>query len=155
MAIDVPLDVTREFDVAAPVAEVFEVLADVPRSASHFPQVKRLTDLGDAVFRWEMEKVGAGQLSIQTVYASRYTSDRKKGSVTWEPVEGEGNAAIAGSWSIRKKKAGSHLVLRIQGHLRLPLPGLMKALAVPLVTSENERMIDGYVANLTRSFGAA
>ena len=35
MAITVPFDLAYEFEVNAPCAEVFSVLADVPTSASH------------------------------------------------------------------------------------------------------------------------
>ena len=76
MAITVPFDLAYEFEVKAPFAEVFAVLSDVPASAGHFPKVARLVDLGANTYRWEMEKVGAGQVSIQTIYASRYVSDK-------------------------------------------------------------------------------
>ena len=35
----------------------------------------------------------------------------------------------------------------------LPLPSLMKLLVVPVVNSENEKLIDGYIANLIQRFG--
>jgi hypothetical protein len=39
MSIDVTIDLGYEFDVKASAKEVFDVLADVPVSASHFPHV--------------------------------------------------------------------------------------------------------------------
>jgi carbon monoxide dehydrogenase subunit G len=153
MAITVPFDLAYEFEVKALAPDVFAVLADVPTSASHFPKVARLVDLGANSYRWEMERVGTAQIGIQTIYASKYASDKKKGSVTWTPVKGEGNAAIGGSWTITDKKTSTLVVLKIKGELNVPLPGLMKMVVVPLVTSENEKLVEKYVDNLIQRFG--
>jgi carbon monoxide dehydrogenase subunit G len=153
MAITVPFDLKYDFTVKARPGEVFGVLSDVPASASHFPKVARLVDLGGGTYRWEMEKVGTDKINIQTVYASNYVSDRKKGSVVWTPVKGEGNALISGSWTIVDKKKATQLVLKINGELNVPLPGLMKMIVAPVILGENERLIEKYVANLTAHFG--
>ena len=153
MAITVPFDLAYEFEVNAPTAEVFAVLADVPTSASHFPKVSKLVDLGQGAYRWEMEKVGTAKLNIQTIYASRYVVDKKKGTVVWTPVAGEGNASIGGSWTVTDKKKYTHLVLKIAGELTVPLPGLMKALVAPFAISENEKLVEQYIANLCKAFG--
>ena len=87
MAVTVNIDLGYEFEVKAKAAEVFEVLSDVPTSVSHFPKVDKLTDMGDGVYKWEMEKVGTAQVNIQTVYASKYTSNKAKGTVVWTPVK--------------------------------------------------------------------
>jgi carbon monoxide dehydrogenase subunit G len=81
MAITVDIDLGYEFAVKAAYKDVFDVLSDVPTSVSHFPKVEKLSDLGDGVYQWEMEKVGTAQVHIQTVYACKYVSDRAKGTV--------------------------------------------------------------------------
>ena len=81
MSITVPVHLGYEFEVKAKAAEVFAVLADVPRSASHFPKVHSLTDLGDGAYQWDMEKVGTEHINIHTVYASKYVSNKAKGRV--------------------------------------------------------------------------
>ncbi len=97
MSITVSIDLGYEFDVKASAKEVFDLLSDVPTSVSYFPKVDKLTDLGDGVYRWEMAKVGTAQVNIQTIYASKYVSNRAKGTVVWTPVKGEGNALVGGS----------------------------------------------------------
>ena len=153
MAITVPFDLAYEFEVHAPFAEVFALLADVPASASHFPKLARLVDQGEGVYRWEMEKVGTDAIHLQTVYASRYVADKKKGRVVWTPVAGQGNALVGGSWAISNKKTYTHLVLRIEGELQLPLPALMKALVTPVVISEYEKLVEQYIDHLIQRFG--
>ncbi len=153
MAISIPFDLAYEFEVKASAADVFAVLSDVPTSASHFPKVAKLVDLGDGAYRWEMEKVGTAQVNIQTIYASKYVSDKKKGTVVWTPVKGEGNAQVGGNWKITDKKKSTHLTLSIQGELTVPLPGLMKAIVGPIVLGENEKLVEKYIDNLIKRFG--
>jgi carbon monoxide dehydrogenase subunit G len=153
MAITVPFDLSYEFEVKAAYATVFAELADLPKSASHFPKLAALVDLGGGSYRWEMEKIGIGQANIQTIYASNYISDKKKGSVVWVPVKDVGNAQIGGSWAITDKKKSTHLVLKLKGELSVPLPGLMKAIISPLVMSENEKLVEKYIDNLIAFFG--
>lgn len=153
MSITVHIDLGYEFDVKAKASDVFDVLSDVPTSVSHFPKVEQLVDLGDGVYRWEMEKVGTSQVNIQTVYASKYVSDRTKGSVKWTPVKGVGNALVGGSWKIVDKKKSTGITLAIQGTVEVALPGLMKMIVVPVVQGEFEKLVEKYIDNLIERFG--
>jgi carbon monoxide dehydrogenase subunit G len=153
MSINVPFDLSHEFEVKAGAAEVFALLADVPASASHFPKVDKLVHLGGNRYRWELERVGTEHIHIQTVYAAAYVADRKKLSVRWSPVQGVGNAQIGGSWTLTAKKHSTHIVLQVQGEITVPLPGLMHRLVEPVVTAENEKLIHGYIANLCQHLG--
>jgi carbon monoxide dehydrogenase subunit G len=153
MAVTVNIDLGYEFEVKAKAAEVFEVLSDVPTSVSHFPKVDQLTELGEGVYKWEMEKVGTAQVNIRTVYASKYVSDRARGTVVWTPVKGIGNALVGGHWKIKDKKKSTAIELKIDGEITLPLPGLMKMVVAPVVESEFEKVVDKYIANLIKRFG--
>ena len=153
MAITVSIDLGYEFEVKAKAADVFAVLSDVPASVSHFPKVEKLTDMGDGVYKWEMEKVGTAQVNIQTIYASKYVSDKAKGTVKWTPVKGVGNAQVGGSWKITDNKKSTGLELKIQGTVDVPLPGLLKMVVAPVVEGEFEKLVDKYIANLIKKFG--
>ena len=153
MAVSVDIEMAYEFSVKAPFKDVFDVLSDVPTSASFFPKVEQLVDMGDNTYRWEMQKVGTAQVNLQTIYASKYTADRKKGSVTWAPVKGVGNAQISGSWKVTDKKTQTDLVLKLNGKVDTPLPGLMKMVVVPVVNGEFEKLVEKYIDNLIKRFG--
>lgn len=154
MAITVPIELAYEFEVKAKYDDVFAVLSDVPESASHFPKVDKLVDLGGNSYRWEMQKVGTAQVNIQTVYASKYTSDKAKGTVKWTPVKGVGNALVGGSWKITDNKGKStKVVFNVEGTVEVPLPALMKAIVGPVVASEFEKLVEKYIDNLVKRFG--
>jgi hypothetical protein len=92
-------------------------------------------------------------VNLQTIYASKYTSDRKKGSVVWVPVKGVGNAQVSGSWKISDKKTATECVLNIKGTVETPLPALMKMVVVPVVNGEFEKLVEKYIDNLIKRFG--
>lgn len=153
MSITVKIDLGYEFTVKAKFAEVFELLSDVPASVAHFPKVEKLTDKGGGVYQWEMEKVGTTQVNIQTIYASKYVSDKAKGTVKWTPVKGVGNALVGGSWTIVDNKKSTGIALAIQGEIDVPLPGLMKMVVAPVVEGEFEKLVEKYIDNLIKRFG--
>lgn len=153
MAVTVKVELGYEFAVKASAKDVFDVLSDVPTSASFYPKVDKLVDLGGGAYRWEMEKIGLAQVNLQTVYASKYVSNKAKGTVVWTPVKGEGNALVSGGWKITDNKKSTQLVLTIEGELTIPLPGLMKMIIAPVVEAEFEKLTEQYIANLTKRFG--
>ena len=153
MAVTVKIDLGYEFEVKAKYDDVFAVLSDVPASVSHFPKVDKLTDMGDGVYKWEMEKVGTKEVGIQTIYASKYKSDKSKGTVTWTPVEGVGNALVGGHWKIKDNRKSTKIELKTAGEINLPFPGLMKVVVQPVVEGEFEKLVDKYIANLIKRFG--
>ena len=153
MAITIAIEISREFDLDASFDDVFDLLADVPRSASYFPKVDKLEDLGDNAYRWEMEKIGVDKHSLQTVYACKYFSDRDKGKIWWEPVRGEGNGQVQGHWVLtRKGDNQTHAVFRTQAELTLPLPSLLKLAISPVVKHEFNSLVDTYSRNLQGAF---
>ncbi|MFO1268146.1 MAG: SRPBCC family protein [Rubrivivax sp.] len=154
MTVSVDIDLGYEFAVKASAKDVFAVLADVPKSASHFPKVKKLHDLGDNAYRWEMQRVGTAQIGIQTIYACKYKSDEKKGSVTWSPhPDDKSNAKISGSWKVTEGKGRTNIVLKTGGTVDVALPALMKLVVGPVVTSEFEGLVEKYIENLCKTFG--
>jgi carbon monoxide dehydrogenase subunit G len=153
MTLNVTIDLGYTFNVKAGVSEVFDVLSDVTTSASFFPQVDRLVDLGANTYRWEMAKIGIAQINLQTIYASKYTSDRAKGTVIWTPVQGVGNAQVSGHWKISEHQGATHVTLSVKGELEIPLPSLMRLIVAPLVESTFEKLTDQYIDNLIQRFG--
>jgi len=155
MAVQVHIDLTYQLSVNAPFDAVLATLSHVPTSASFFPKVDQLVDLGDQSYRWEMAKIGVAQIHLQTIYACRYTTDvqGKNATVRWSPLPGVGNAQVQGHWAITGLKNGTQLELGLQGDLTLPLPGLMKKVVAPVVEAEFEGLVDRYLDNLITHFG--
>jgi len=152
MTVKVSIDLERDFSVPADIDTVFTLLADVPGSASHFPKVDELTDLGDNTYRWEMEKVGLGDHAIQTSYACQYFPDDSSKQITWKPIKGEGNGIVSGGWKLSEENGGTRIEFETSAELTLPLPGLLKLAISPVVKHEFSSMVDTYMDNLKAEF---
>jgi len=152
MTVVVNVELDREFTVSADKETVFELLADVPKSGSHFPRVKALTNQGKNIFLWEMEKVGLGEHAFQTVYACKYIPDESEGTVIWEQVKGIGNSIVSGSWEITESSDGTNVKFVTNAKMTLPLPWLLKIAISPVVKHEFNSMVDEYIDNLKSAF---
>lgn len=153
MAITVSIELNRDLEIPGGYDEVFELLADVPRSAGHFPKVHKLTDLGDNAYRWEMEKVGVDKHAIQSIYACKYHADKEAGRITWEPVKGEGNGVVRGSWTVTAKGDKVTAVkFKTNAELTVPLPSLLKLAISPVIKHEFNSLVDTYMKNLQKAF---
>ncbi|NTU92684.1 MAG: SRPBCC family protein [Chlorobiaceae bacterium] len=152
MSFNVTISVSRSFDTPALPGNVFELLADVPRSASHFPDVEKIADLGGNVFHWTMEKIGIGDYTLQqTIYACTYRSDRDEMRVDWTPVAGVGNALVEGNWRLFPSAAGTRVQFETRGQLQVDLPGFLQFLLSPLIEMAFAQKIDRYIANLSET----
>ncbi|NHQ59978.1 SRPBCC family protein [Chlorobium sp. BLA1] len=153
MSFSVEINIERAFETPATTDKVFALLADVPRSASHFPKVDRFIDLGSNTFRWEMEKIGIGSYTLQqTIYACCYSADAVSRKIVWTSVAGVGNAKVEGEWAIRQKEDGTAIVLKTKGELMVDFPSFLQIIISPLVVMEFTSLIDQYLANLQKSF---
>jgi carbon monoxide dehydrogenase subunit G len=155
LAFSVAINLHREFQTPCTSDKVFGLLADVPRSASHFPKVAQLVDLGGNAFRWEMEKIGIGSYTLQqTIYACRYTADPATLTVAWTPVSGVGNAIVQGEWTVTPKEGGTTVSIKTKGELTVDFPSFLEFIISPLVVMEFTGMIERYLSNLQESFKA-
>ncbi|MBI2423270.1 MAG: hypothetical protein HYV27_10605 [Candidatus Hydrogenedentes bacterium] len=153
MSVTVHLELSRNFKTLCGKEKVFQLLADVPESAGHFPKLANLYDMGENTYYWEMEKIGLDRYAIGAEYACKYMSDKKAGRVWWTPVEGEGNALIQGEWQISQNGAvGCAVQFSTTAEITLKLPALAKIVVAPLLRHEFEGMIDTYIRALQQSF---
>ncbi|NTV02803.1 MAG: SRPBCC family protein [Chlorobiaceae bacterium] len=152
MSFTVSISVTRQFESPALPDKVFELLADVPRSAAHFPDVEKLEDLGGNAFRWVMEKIGIGDYTLQqTIYACTYTSNPETLRVDWTPVDGVGNASVEGGWTLSPAAAGTKVQLNTKGRLQVDFPGFLQFLLSPLIEMAFAQKIDRYISNIAET----
>ena len=151
MSVTIPISINLDFYTPGSIQKVYAVLADVPHSVSHFPNVEQLVDLGNDKYRWEMEKMGAQKYYYQVQYTTRYTRSEEEKWVRWFPV-GEGNASFSGCWELSEKGGGTQVHFENEGHIELPLPRLAKRLVKPFVLSKFQELFDRYIENLKQTF---
>ena len=152
---DVPIEVRKRFHTTAAIDLVFDVVSDVPRSVSHYPDVASLDDLGGGAYRWVLREMGAAGIRHQVSYGCRYVSDRAAGVVTWTPADGVGNGRITGRWHLTADADGTRIDFSNTGTLSLPIPRMLRSVGVAFVRSTFNAQIETYLANLMQTFEAS
>ena len=162
--IEVAVRVERAFRLAAPPAEAWALLRDVPRWGALFPGVASVEpyaappDTADGrggadAFVWTMEPMGPPGGRVTTVYACRYRADDDARRLTWTPVEGVGNARFSGAAALRDDAGGAAGTLRLEAALQVPAPRFARAVVEPAVAFEMGRMTDGFLDRLGAALG--
>mgnify|MGYP001502792048 CR=1 FL=1 len=149
--IELLLEQQRSFETPAAPAQAFALLGAIPDSAAHFPGLEALIPVPPDGYTWRLEKTGVGKLSLQASWTSRYTYEPEQGRVSWTPLPGGGNSQVSGQWRITPRAGGSRIEFQNRALLTLPVPKLMKGMVEGFVRRENERLIDGYLANLGKT----
>lgn len=148
MSIDLNLATHYVFEVNASAETTFLLLSDISKASSLHPTLHSIKDMGKGIYRWEMKKYGAGKFHVQTVYTCQYYSDAVAGTVVWTPVEGEGNAQVSGSFIVKAQGKNAIVEANIEMNGALPLPAIMKKMALQMIASENRKLTEKYIANL-------
>jgi carbon monoxide dehydrogenase subunit G len=152
MAFDVKIQLNKKFTVPANIDTVYKLLADVPASTSHFPDLEHLIEEATNTYRWEMKKIGLGPIQLQTIYACEYTSDAATKSIVWEPRDTANNSArVSGKWIITETSTGCDINLLTDAVITIPLPSLAGIGLKPVVKVEFETLTNTYIKNLSKT----
>ncbi len=152
MAFDVKIQVNKSFTVPADINTVYQLLADVPASTSHFPDLENLIEETANTYRWEMKKLGLGPINLQTIYACEYLCNEEKKSVTWEPRNtADNNAVVSGEWIIKEVENGCDITLLTDAIMTIPLPSLTGIALKAVVKAEFETLTERYIRNLSKT----
>lgn len=152
MSVTMTIDASKELDLNGDFDAVFDELVQVPKMAKMFPKVDKLIDLGNDTYRWEMQKQGFSKYSMQLIYAVKYSNDKEKGVISWEPVRGVGNGVSSGEVRITRTDKGVHVKLSSTMEMELPVPKLVKPLVTPIVMREFNSVAEAFEANLRKHF---
>ncbi|MBF0121291.1 MAG: hypothetical protein HQK79_20850 [Desulfobacterales bacterium] len=152
MSFNVEIEVKRDFEALCSFDKVFGILSNVPVSVSHFPNVEKLIDMGEGIFKWEMQRLGTDKYNIQTVYACKYTNNKEEGWVKWDPVPNTGNAVLRGEWKIKESGDKTKISFFTNLELTIPLSSMIKIIVTPIVKQGFNAIIDTYINNLQKTF---
>lgn len=132
---------------------VYALLADVPRSVAHFPDLESIA-LEKGLYFWRMKKLGVGPVQFQVTYGAKYTFDPATRAVSWESAPGAGNTQVTGRWVI-EPGGQTRFTLDTAFCFEAPFPGFLRGTAESLMAKENDRLIAAYLENLKRTLDRA
>ncbi len=145
------MTIQRTLEVKWSRDEAYALVADVPRSAAHFPGLKGLDDLGDDVYRWRMESLSVGKLGFDVGYAARYVRDPAAGTVVWTTEPGSGNTLADGTWTVTESPEGARLVFDNTIGVSVPVPRLMVRVARKALVQMCSRQVSTYLRAIAKT----
>jgi len=122
----------------------FRLLSDIPFTATCFPKVEELIDLGNNTYQWDLEPQGPPPYSVQTIYACRYrynTPDK----ISWEPIPEIGNAFFGGSWTLSPLHNRCKAQFILNGEMDFPIPEFAEIMAKPLIRSLFNTLLNDFL----------
>lgn len=143
----------RTLDVAWPRDRAYELVADVPRSAGHFPGLQGIDDLGGGVFRWRLGTIKLPGFGFDAGYTAQYTFDEAAGTVVWASVPGAGNVQEEGSWLV--EAAGDRTRLRFRSTLTVDVavPRLVERVVKKAAPGVTHKLMLGYLERIAKTMG--
>lgn len=148
--VEVGVSLSYTLQVAWDVQQAFGLVSDVPQSASNFPGLERLDDLGDGVYRWNMRPIQVSKFSHQVNYAARYVGDPAAGTVVWTTVGTDGNTRADGAWRVTASGSGSRLVFENRLAVMLPIPRLVARPAKKVVPGIMDKQTRKYLTRMAQ-----
>ncbi len=150
--VDLNVTLQRTLEVKWSRDDAYALVADVPRSAAHFPGLRGLDDLGDGVYRWRLESFKVGKFGFDVGYAARYVGDPEAGTVVWTTQPGSGNTRADGQWTVTATAdGGARLVFDNTIHVSVPLPRLMAKLGKKALAEMSHRQVDSYLRAIAKT----
>ncbi len=141
-------------EVAWSPSRAYALVADVPLSASHYPGLTRLDDLGDATYRWHLSRYEVAGHSLDVGYTARYICDPGARHVTWRSeLSDRDNVAASGFWRVAPLADGARLDFETALHARVPVPRLVGRLARRTVDAVFQRQIETYLDAIAQRMG--
>lgn len=148
---EVQVNIRRTLRVNWSPEQAFEMVADVPRSAAHFPGLERLEDLGDGVYRWHLSTFKVGKITFPVSYAARYVPDPEAGTVTWSTVDGSKNTRADGKWVVTPDGDGALLEFHNHVVVVIPVPRLLARMTNKIARNLTEKQIGAYLQRISRA----
>ncbi len=137
--VEVQVDLRYTLRVGWDADQALALVADVPKSASHFPGLERLDELGDGVYRWNMKTFQVSKFRHQVCYAAKYVSEPSARTVVWTTVGSDNNTVANGQWRVVPEGSGARLDFENRLTVMLPVPRLAARVVKNLVPKMTDR----------------
>lgn len=146
---DIKIEIERSLSVRAPYARTLQLLKDLEATMGRFPKLKKLTRVGDNSYLWEMQTIGSrlAKIAHDVSYAAKYSTDLKRGELSWKPLPRHGNASIEGWFRLTDQGVDTRLSFSVKGLLRdVPVPLMYRLLAPPFIQGKFTHLVDEFLA---------
>lgn len=150
------VSVESEDLVDGPRSEVWAILTDPDRLAPLVPRLDRIVANGDR-WCWVLRGFSVLGLTVEPSFTERMVLTPET-SIRFEhapPAGKRENAGASGEYRLSDRDGGTHVWIRIQLHVDLPLPQVAGGAVRAVMRREVDRMGDGFAEGLRHELAAA
>lgn len=154
MSIWISAQFKKSFSVAVARQQAWDLVSDVPRSASNIPELTSCEPIsasakGNPVFRFSYKKVGIDRWSQDPWHNSEFLVDVDRWQIDWDTAKGDGTIRQCGRWILEGDEENTVLHLTVDVDMELPVPRIVKLTATPLVRKIFLTRMEQYTQNIT------
>lgn len=150
---DIKLALKKTGSVDMPASELVELLSDMPKTLSHFPKLKPVTELATDRYRWDLEAIGAAGIEHEVSFATDFVSCTEKNEIRFTAVPKEGNAQISGVFRAVETSGETELVLEVGGTLHdIKVPLVLRGPAKPFIRGMFEKLVERFVERVSDAY---
>lgn len=155
---NIKLDIERRLLLPVAHTRAASLLDDLEATIGRFPNLKKLTQLGENQYRWDLRTMGVriAKIAHDLSYAAHYEVDRKNAVIRWKPLPGHGNALIGGEIRLALSDAQTEMTFKVEGVMHdVPVPLLYRPLAGPFIVNKMSVLIERYLAATAAALAVA
>jgi ribosome-associated toxin RatA of RatAB toxin-antitoxin module len=151
MSFSFPFSFTKEFFLAQDAPNVLAFLKNYQEALPpFFPGLHRFEQQGPHVYLWEFEPLRYGGKQLTISFTTRF--DESDTNIRIYPHSSTSETQLKGEWSVNSTPDGCKLKMHFELEFSVPLPKLMKAMVVPLASTELSKLFERYAENLQHHF---
>jgi hypothetical protein len=149
----VPVDIrfSKTFKSAKSVNSTIEYLSNFEKALpTNLPEMSSFTKVGPSSYEWRFKKANYGGQDFSIHFTTKFEvmDDR----INIYPEKKESTAEMQGSWRIAQiSPSVSSVTFSANLRSELPIPSLLKGIAVPLIQKEVSKIFDRYTVNVEKA----
>lgn len=152
MSLKIPVKFTEKLKVNRSPEEVYAFLSDLKNTSPLVPGLDEFKKVKKDVYHWKFKPMGMKGISVVLEFDTKFDFKENE-EISWNSIEGSGNAEMKGRVKIKKHKNGSELDVEIELIPDLPVPSIFRKLAEPFVKSEFDRMMGIFAERIKKALG--
>jgi ribosome-associated toxin RatA of RatAB toxin-antitoxin module len=151
MSFSFPFSFHKEFFLAQKATTVISFLKNYQEALpSFFPGLHRFEQQSSHVYLWEFEPLNYGGKHLTIAFTTRF--DESDTCIRIYPHSSTSDTQLKGEWSVTSAHNGCNLKMHFELEFSVPLPKLMRAMVVPLASTELSKLFERYAENLKKYF---
>jgi len=153
MSVNVELNFRRILVSRKGNLATLDYISDYDRSiGQNFPGLESFQKIEPSRYHWVFQRVEQSGFQIQIRFTTKFS--RETSHILISPDSSSDKSSLRGRWALQAKDHLTTVSVEFEFNTELPIPFVLKAVAVPLTQKEIGKLFDRYIENLGKALAA-